>query len=81
MSYIDQEATGELLRLAVKSSSFSVSDICKEMNISTTSIYNWFRGDTLPSIENLFLFAELVGQKVDDIVVYVSDRSNKADAA
>ncbi|MBP3803383.1 MULTISPECIES: helix-turn-helix domain-containing protein [unclassified Oribacterium] len=81
MSYIDQEATGELLRLAVKSSSFSVSDICKEMNISTTSIYNWFRGDTLPSIENLFLFAELVGQKVDDIVVYVSDRNNKADAA
>lgn len=81
MSYIDQEATGELLRLAVKSSSFSVSDICKEMNISTTSVYNWFRGDTLPSIENLFLFAELVGQKVDDIVVYVSDRNNKADAA
>lgn len=81
MSYIDQEATGELLRLAVKNSSFSVSDICKEMNISTSSIYNWFRGDTLPSIENLFLFAELVGQKVDDIVVYVSDRSNKADAA
>ena len=81
MSYIDQEATGKLLRLAVKDSRFSVSDICKEMNISTTSIYNWFRGDTLPSIENLFLFAELVGQKVDDIVVYVSDRTNKADAA
>jgi transcriptional regulator with XRE-family HTH domain len=81
MRYIDQEATGKLLRLAVKSSSFSVSDICKEMNISTTSIYNWFRGDTLPSIENLFLFAELVGQKVDDIVVYVSDRNNNADAA
>ncbi|WP_036612590.1 helix-turn-helix transcriptional regulator [Oribacterium sp. P6A1] len=80
MSYIDQEATGKLLRLAVKSSNYSVAEICKEMNISTTSIYNWFRGDSLPSIDNLFLFAELVGRKVDDIVAYVSDR-NKADAA
>ena len=51
------------------------------MNISTTSIYNWFRGDSLPNIDNLFLFAELVGKKVDDVVVYVSDRNNKADAA
>ncbi len=81
MSYIDQEATGNLLRMAVKNSDFSVADICKEMNISTTSIYNWFRGDSLPNIDNLFLFAELVGKKVDDIVVYVSDRGNKADAA
>ncbi|SFG79572.1 helix-turn-helix domain-containing protein [Oribacterium sp. WCC10] len=80
MSYIDQEATGKLLRTAVKNSSFSVTDICKEMNISTTSIYNWFRGDSLPTIDNLFLFAELVGQKVDDIVVYVSDRNNASAA-
>lgn len=80
MSYIDQEETGKLLRMAVKKSNYSVADICKEMNISTTSIYNWFRGDSLPSIDNLFLFAELVGQKVDDIVAYISDR-NKADAA
>ena len=80
MSYIDQEATGKLLRMAVKNSNYSVAEICKEMNISTTSIYNWFRGDSLPSIDNLFLFAELVGRKVDDIVANVSDR-NKADAA
>ena len=80
MSYSDQEATGKLLRMAAKNSNYSVAEICKEMNISTTSIYNWFRGDSLPSIDNLFLFAELVGQKVDDIVAYISDR-NKADAA
>ena len=62
--------SGELLHKAAKDSKYSVAEIARMMNVTTQAMYRWFRGESLPSIDNLFLFAEIVGCSVEDIVAY-----------
>ncbi len=67
---LNMEKTGLLLKQAVNDSPYSTKEICDIMGLSTTAVYSWFRGETIPSIDNLFLFAEILDRKVDELISY-----------
>lgn len=62
--------SGELLHKAAKDSTYSVAEIARMMGVTTQAMHRWFRGESLPNIDNLFLFAEIVDCSVEDIIVY-----------
>lgn len=70
--------SGRIMHMAAKNSKYSVAEICRKMEITTTAIYCWFRGESLPSIDNLFLFAEIVGKRPDELIVYKKAFGKKA---
>ena len=71
MSQIDMKATGTRIKTLAQKNGIKVSDIQKKCGFGTPqTVYKWFRGDTLPSLDNLVLISELFEVGLDDIVVY-----------
>ena len=67
---INVKATGERIREFIKTSRYSVTDVSDILNVSKTAMYCWFRGESLPSIDNLCLLAELLEIRIDDMISY-----------
>ncbi len=67
---IDVVATGRKIRELRKNSNLKVSDIMDFMGLeSVQAVYKWQRGETLPSVDNLFALSRLFGITVDDILM------------
>ena len=67
---IDVVATGRKIRELRKNSNLKVSDIVDFMGLeSVQAVYKWQRGETLPSVDNLFALSRLFGITVDDILM------------
>ena len=64
--------SGKLLKKLVKESKYSMDEICKMLNISRIAMYAWFRGESLPSLDNLFFLAEILDKRPDELIVYES---------
>ena len=67
---INVKKTGQNIRGLIKKSRYSVTDVSDILNISKTAMYCWFRGESLPSIDNLCLLAELLEIRIDDMISY-----------
>lgn len=68
--------TGENIRKIMKERGYTVKDIQTYLKLSTTqSIYHWFEGRNLPSIDNLYCLSELFGVPVDAMLC--GNRTNK----
>ncbi len=65
---IDQNATGENIRNAICSSNYDVAGVSKLLGISVQSVYKWQRGETLPSLENLYALAGIAHTEPDRLV-------------
>jgi len=74
---IDPIESGHLLKKAIKESGSSVSEVGKQIGISATAIYNWLRGESIPSIDNLFILAELLHKRPDELISYTPILVNK----
>ena len=67
---IDPEATGMKLKSLMKEKGFSVEAMRKEMGLANKStLYKWFRGEALPSIDNLLALGTVLGTGVDGLIV------------
>jgi len=67
---IDMEKTGEWLRYLCKRKNIAVKDIQERLQIaSNQAVYAWFNGKTLPSLNNMFALSEMIGIKINDMVV------------
>ena len=75
MPVIDLAATGlNIARLRVRAG-LRVMDLQDIFGFGTPqAIYKWQRGDTLPTVDNLAVLAAVFGVKIDDILVFESDR-------
>ena len=63
---IDPKATGNRIRDLRKKNHMKVDDIGFE---SQQAVYKWQRGESLPSVDNLYALSRLFGTTVDDILV------------
>ena len=82
---IDQIKTGAKIKKMLKTSGYEVRDIQKYLHLSCTqSIYRWFKGKILPSLEHLCALSKLLnihmedllvlqGQSIEDNIVEVTD--------
>lgn len=72
MSYrnIDMVRTGMLLKHKINMSGYSVSEIQRKLNLSCPQpIYRWFKGQILPSLDNLYVLSGLLKVHVDELII------------
>ena len=66
---IDIAATGQKIKELRKERKLSVPEVTSELGLSAPqTIYKWERGDSLPSIDNIILLAELFKVSPCDII-------------
>ena len=67
---IDAVATGLRIRELCKMKQLTVSEIQKALGLTDDrSVYYWYQGRYLPSLDNLYLLAQILGCTIDDILV------------
>lgn len=66
---IDMKATGARIVQLRKQNHLRVEDISRFMGFETgQAVYKWQRGESLPTVENLYALSKLFGTSVDDIL-------------
>ncbi|MBO6153930.1 MAG: helix-turn-helix transcriptional regulator [Butyrivibrio sp.] len=67
---INMEATGARIKLLRLERNISVAQIASFMgDVSEQAIYKWQRGQTLPTVDNLFALSRLFETSMDNIIV------------
>lgn len=75
---INVKATGERIKELRKENHLKVEEIAQFMGFeSAQAVYKWQRGDSLPTVDNLYALSVLFGTTVDEILV--GDREIEAD--
>ena len=67
---LDLEGTGKKLKSLMNAKGITprrVQTACGFPRVQ--SVYNWFNGRNLPTLDNLVVLARVLGVKVDDIIV------------
>lgn len=67
---IDMKRTGKRIKEACDSQGITVKQIQRELNIgSFQSVYSWFHGKTLPSMDNFYALCKLLHVSMDSMIV------------
>lgn len=67
---IDQIKTGMKLKKMLETAGYSVKDIQEYLHLSCPqSIYRWFKGKILPSVDHLYALSRLLNVHMEDLLV------------
>jgi transcriptional regulator with XRE-family HTH domain len=67
---IDQVKTGIQLKMMLRAAGYDVKYIQEYLHLSCPqSIYRWFKGKILPSVEHLCALSRLLGVHMEDLLV------------
>lgn len=67
---IDMEKTGSLLRGYALRNGYTVRDIQAYLGLTCPqSIYKWYKGKTLPSVDNLLKLSELFHVHMEELII------------
>ena len=70
---IDMAATGSVIKALREQNGYSVQDVQEYFGFDQPqAIYKWQRGETLPSVDNLYALSTLLGAPIKDILVPTS---------
>lgn len=70
---IDMAATGGVIKALRKKNGYSVQDVQEYFGFDQPqAIYKWQRGETLPTVDNLYALSSLLGAPIKDILVPTS---------
>lgn len=71
---IDLRKTGENIKRLCENNNVTVSDLQREMHFNNPqSIYKWFHGESLPSVDNLCLLAIKLRVPIEALIVFNDD--------
>lgn len=74
---IDTVATGARIKELRVANHYKVGDVSRFMGFeSDVAVYKWQRGESLPSVDNLYALASLFNTTVDDILCGSRDVAN-----
>lgn len=66
---LDLQATGEQIKKLRVQKRMSVTDICEYMGFENPqAVYKWQRGESLPTVDNLFALSRLFDTPIDNIL-------------
>ncbi len=66
---INAERTGDIIRDKMINAGMKVKDLQRECGLSSSqSVYYWFYGRNVPTIDNLIILSSLFGCKIDDLL-------------
>ena len=67
---IDMAATGSVIKALRKHNGYSVQDVQEYFGFDQPqAIYKWQRGETLPTVDNLYALSSLLGAPIKEILV------------
>ena len=67
---LDLEATGAKIKTTMKQKGITARQIQVVMCFPyVQTVYNWFAGKNMPTLDNLVVLAQVLGVTMDDIVV------------
>ena len=67
---IDFKATGERIRELRKAKGLTIQDISDYMGFTCgQAVYKWQRGETLPTVDNLYALSVLFETSMEDIII------------
>ena len=67
---LDLDATGAKIKTLMKQRGISPRQLQLILNFPyVQTIYNWFAGKNMPTIDNLVVLAQVLGVSMDDIIV------------
>ena len=70
MPVIDMQATGMNIKNMIKDRGFKISDVQMRCGFNTPqAIFKWLRGDSVPSIDNLVILADMLGVSIDQLII------------
>lgn len=68
--YIDLEKTGEHMERLIRQRGYSVKDIQHILHLSCPQpVYRWLRGQILPSVDHLYVLAEVLQVHMEELLV------------
>lgn len=71
---IDMKKSGKWMRFLCVVRGYSVKQICSLLGMSCPqSVYAWYNGRTMPSLDNLYGLSRLFQCPIDDLVLSVKD--------
>lgn len=71
---IDIKKTGRKIKALCKERNITVKDIQKELYIGAfQTVYDWFSGKSLPSLDNLFRLSKMLNVHMEDMIEVVSE--------
>lgn len=74
LSGIDMKRTGMRMKELCRQKGITVKAIQKELHIGAfQSIYAWFSGKSLPSLDNMYCLSRLLGIAMEDMIVGMAD--------
>ena len=70
MPIIDMKATGVNIKSMIKQNGFKIADVQARCGFNTPqAIFKWMRGDTVPTIDNLIILADMFDTTIDKIII------------
>lgn len=67
---MDMILTGQLIKRLVSEAGYSVSEVQNRLGLSCPQpIYRWYKGKTLPSVDNLFMLSSMLGLHMEDFLI------------
>jgi len=66
---LDNIGTGLRIKQIMKEKNVGIRDVSRVLNISFQAVYRWQKGEVLPTLNNLFMLAQILGTDVDDLLV------------
>ncbi len=67
---IDVKATGARIKELRKECGFTIKEVSDYMGFTTEqAVCKWQRGESLPTVDNLYALSRLYGKKMEDILV------------
>ena len=64
------KATGANIKAIIKSKGFKIVDIQTRCGFTTPqAIFKWLRGDSMPTIDNMVILADMLGVTIDQMIV------------
>lgn len=71
---INMEATGANIKKLIKASGYTMREIMEITGVSTEqAVYKWYRGESLPSIDNLLILSKALGIEINEFLVIDGD--------
>lgn len=67
---MDMIMTGHLIKRLVSEAGYSVSEVQHRLGLSCPQpIYRWYKGQNLPSVDNLFILSDMLGLHMEDLLI------------
>ena len=75
---IDQKATAQRIKDYMNRLELKPADVQRYLELTCVqTVYRWFDGTNIPTIDHLYALSRLFGVKVDDMIIAVKDDTVK----